>query len=73
MDFPDGLAAANNAPRIFLRTSKNGLPYVSIIFCSMFSLLAVSVFSLETHGIRFDLVLGQYMGISSGSGKGIYS
>ncbi|KAF8649785.1 hypothetical protein AX16_005551 [Volvariella volvacea WC 439] len=34
-----GLAAAGNAPRIFLRTSKKGLPYVSIIFCSLFSLL----------------------------------
>lgn len=35
-----GLAAAGNAPSIFLKTSKNGLPYVSIIFCSLFSLLA---------------------------------
>ncbi|KAF8078426.1 amino acid permease [Lyophyllum atratum] len=35
-----GLASAGNAPRIFLKTSKNGLPYVSIIFCSLFSLLA---------------------------------
>jgi L-asparagine transporter-like permease len=42
--FPDGLAAAGNAPRVFLKTSKKGLPFVSIIFCSLFSLLAVSLF-----------------------------
>jgi len=35
-----GLAIAGNAPRIFLKTSKSGLPYVSIITCSAFSLLA---------------------------------
>ncbi|ESK87568.1 amino acid transporter [Moniliophthora roreri MCA 2997] len=32
-----GLAAAGNAPKIFLRTTKNGLPLVSIIFCSSFA------------------------------------
>lgn len=36
----DGLATAGNAPRIFLKTSKKGLPYVSIIFCSAFALLS---------------------------------
>ncbi|KAG5639385.1 hypothetical protein H0H81_003529, partial [Sphagnurus paluster] len=36
----DGLAAAGNAPKIFLKTSKNGLPYVSIIFCSAFAFLS---------------------------------
>ncbi|RDB29597.1 Lysine-specific permease [Hypsizygus marmoreus] len=35
-----GLASAGNAPRIFLKTSKKGLPYVSIIFCSVFALLS---------------------------------
>ncbi|KAF7331999.1 Amino acid permease [Mycena kentingensis (nom. inval.)] len=35
-----GLAAAGNAPRIFLKTLSNGLPIVSIIFCSLFSCLA---------------------------------
>jgi amino acid transporter len=35
----DGLAAAGNAPRIFLRASRNGLPYVSVIFNSFFALL----------------------------------
>ncbi|KAJ7162539.1 amino acid permease [Mycena crocata] len=35
-----GLAAAGNAPKIFLRTLRNGLPIVSIVFCSLFSCLA---------------------------------
>lgn len=35
-----GLASAGNAPKVFLRTSRTGLPYVSIIFSSSFSLLA---------------------------------
>ncbi|KAF9068023.1 amino acid permease/ SLC12A domain-containing protein [Rhodocollybia butyracea] len=35
-----GLALSGNAPRIFLRTTRRGLPYVSIIFCASFSLLA---------------------------------
>lgn len=36
----DGLALAGNAPKIFARTNKSGLPYISIIFCSLFALLA---------------------------------
>jgi len=35
-----GLAAAGNAPTIFLKTLSNGLPVVSIVFCSLFSTLA---------------------------------
>ncbi|KAG9314529.1 amino acid permease [Chiua virens] len=35
-----GLAAVGSAPRIFLRTSKSGLPYVSVTFCASFTLLA---------------------------------
>ncbi|KAJ7937354.1 amino acid permease [Mycena leptocephala] len=35
-----GLAAAGNAPRIFLKTLSNGLPVASIVFCSLFSCLA---------------------------------
>ncbi|KAI9300192.1 amino acid permease [Cunninghamella echinulata] len=36
-----GLAVAGNAPKIFARVSKkNGLPYISLIFCSLFSFLA---------------------------------
>ncbi|KAK7058789.1 hypothetical protein VNI00_001413 [Paramarasmius palmivorus] len=32
-----GLAAAGNAPKIFMRTSRRGLPWISIVFCSLFS------------------------------------
>lgn len=35
----DGLAASGNAPKIFLKASRNGLPYVSVIFNSLFALL----------------------------------
>jgi len=35
-----GLALAGNAPRFFLKTSKKGLPYVSIITCSLFATLS---------------------------------
>ncbi|KAF8973746.1 amino acid permease [Flammula alnicola] len=34
-----GLAAVGNAPRIFLKTSRNGLPYISVLFSSLFALL----------------------------------
>ncbi|ESK87570.1 amino acid transporter [Moniliophthora roreri MCA 2997] len=34
-----GLASAGNAPKIFLRTTKNGLPLVSIVFCASFASL----------------------------------
>ncbi|PPR01613.1 hypothetical protein CVT24_005764 [Panaeolus cyanescens] len=34
-----GLAAAGNAPKIFLKTFKNGLPYVAVIFSGLFSFL----------------------------------
>ncbi|KIK98792.1 hypothetical protein PAXRUDRAFT_636532 [Paxillus rubicundulus Ve08.2h10] len=35
-----GLAISGNAPRIFAKTSKSGLPYVAVIFCALFTLLA---------------------------------
>lgn len=35
-----GLALAGNAPKVFRKVSKSGLPYVSVIFCSVFSGLA---------------------------------
>ncbi|KAJ7233136.1 amino acid permease/ SLC12A domain-containing protein [Mycena haematopus] len=35
-----GLAAAGNAPRIFLKTLSNGLPIASILFSALFSTLA---------------------------------
>ncbi|KAH7924878.1 amino acid permease [Leucogyrophana mollusca] len=40
-----GLAASGNAPRIFLRTSRTGLPYVSVIFCACFTSLAFMAIS----------------------------
>ncbi|CEL56780.1 Dicarboxylic amino acid permease OS=Saccharomyces cerevisiae (strain ATCC 204508 / S288c) GN=DIP5 PE=1 SV=1 [Rhizoctonia solani AG-1 IB] len=35
-----GLALAGNAPKVFAKVSKSGLPYVSVIFCALFSSLA---------------------------------
>lgn len=35
-----GLAVSGNAPQIFLRTSRSGLPYVAVATCASFSLLA---------------------------------
>ncbi|KAF8334137.1 amino acid permease [Cantharellus anzutake] len=35
-----GLAIAGNAPKIFTRTSKSGLPYFSVFFCALFCCLA---------------------------------
>ncbi|KAG1878439.1 amino acid permease/ SLC12A domain-containing protein [Suillus tomentosus] len=34
-----GLAISGNAPKVFLKTSRNGLPYVAILFSASFSLL----------------------------------
>ena len=36
----DGLSLARNAPKVFSITNKNGLPYVSVLFCSLFAFLA---------------------------------
>lgn len=35
-----GLSLVGNAPKVFSKTLSNGLPFVSIIFCSLFSTLA---------------------------------
>ncbi|KIK51370.1 hypothetical protein GYMLUDRAFT_50605 [Collybiopsis luxurians FD-317 M1] len=35
-----GLALARNAPSIFLKTSRRGLPYISLAFCAAFAFLA---------------------------------
>ena len=35
-----GLAVSGNAPAIFKKTNRNGLPYPAILFCAMFALLA---------------------------------
>ncbi|KAG0709056.1 amino acid permease [Suillus ampliporus] len=48
-----GLAASGNAPKIFLRTSRSGLPYVAVIFCASFSLLAFMAVS-QGAGKVFD-------------------
>jgi L-asparagine transporter-like permease len=39
----DGLALAGNAPRIFLKTTKRGLPWLAIITCALFTTLAFMV------------------------------
>ena len=36
----DGLANSRNAPKVFLKVSANGLPYVSVAFNATFALLA---------------------------------
>ncbi|KAF8997831.1 amino acid permease [Cyathus striatus] len=35
-----GLSLTGNAPRIFSRTSKGGLPYISVGFCALFATIA---------------------------------
>ncbi|KAH7105903.1 general APC amino acid permease [Auriculariales sp. MPI-PUGE-AT-0066] len=35
-----GLALRGQAPRVFIKCTKNGLPIVAVVFCAMFSLLA---------------------------------
>ncbi|KAG2130717.1 amino acid permease [Suillus clintonianus] len=47
-----GLAAAGNAPKFFMRTSRSGHPYVAVIFCSLFSLLSYMVVNTSS-GIVF--------------------
>jgi len=48
-----GLAASGNAPKIFLKTSKSGLPWVAVTFCASFSLLGFMAVS-ENAGNVFD-------------------
>ncbi|KAG2136380.1 amino acid permease [Suillus bovinus] len=47
-----GLAAAGNAPKFFLRTSRSGHPYVAVVFCSLFSLLSYMIVNTSS-GIVF--------------------
>ncbi|KAG2063140.1 hypothetical protein BDR04DRAFT_1198644 [Suillus decipiens] len=47
-----GLATTGNAPKCFLRTSRSGLPYVAVIFCSLFSLLSYMVVNTSS-GVVF--------------------
>ncbi|KAI8097199.1 amino acid permease [Halteromyces radiatus] len=56
-----GLAIAGNAPKIFARVSKKrGLPYVSLVFCAMFSLLAFMGISSGS-----STVFGWFQGMTS--------
>lgn len=38
--FLDGLALSHNAPQFLLRTTRRGLPYICLLVCASFSLLA---------------------------------
>jgi len=58
-----GLALSGNAPKIFLKTNKRGVPMVSIIFCSIFSFLAFM--SLSGSSAK---VFGWFMNLSSVAG-----
>ncbi|EIW86545.1 amino acid permease [Coniophora puteana RWD-64-598 SS2] len=49
-----GLAAAGNAPKIFLRVTKNGMPWVSVTFCSLFVVLAYMSLGSGSAGQVFD-------------------
>ncbi|KAG2356498.1 amino acid permease/ SLC12A domain-containing protein [Suillus spraguei] len=48
-----GLAASGNAPKFFLKTTRDGLPYVAVLFCATFSLLAFMAVS-KGAGSVFD-------------------
>jgi len=49
--FVDGLAASRNAPKFFLKTTRNGLPYVAVLFCASFSLLAFMAVSTSAGSV----------------------
>ncbi|KAG1838432.1 amino acid permease [Suillus subalutaceus] len=46
-----GLAASRNAPKVFLKTTRNGLPYVTGLFCATFSLLAFMAVSTSAGSV----------------------
>ncbi|KAG2077105.1 amino acid permease [Suillus decipiens] len=48
-----GLAASGNAPKFFLRTTRNGVPYAAVLFSASFSLLAFMAVSTSA-GSVFD-------------------
>jgi len=58
-----GLALSGNAPKFFLRTSKGGVPYLSILFNSLFSFLAFMSLSGGS-----STVFGYFMNLSSVAG-----
>ena len=58
-----GLALSGNAPKIFTRTTKSGLPLLSILFCTAFSFLAyMSV------GSGSGVVFGWFVNMTSVAG-----
>ncbi|KIK41815.1 hypothetical protein CY34DRAFT_59698, partial [Suillus luteus UH-Slu-Lm8-n1] len=46
-----GLAASGNAYKFFLKTTRNGLPYVAVLFCASFSLLAFMAVSTNAGSV----------------------
>jgi amino acid transporter len=48
-----GLALRNQAPKIFLKVRKDGLPWVSVAFCAAFSLLSFMAASTGSAGTAF--------------------
>ncbi|OOF98692.1 hypothetical protein ASPCADRAFT_162354 [Aspergillus carbonarius ITEM 5010] len=48
-----GLAARGQAPRVFLKTRKDGLPWVCVLFCGSFSLLSFMAASQGKAGTVF--------------------
>jgi amino acid permease len=38
--YTDTLALVGSAPKVFLKTNRHGTPWVSVLFCSLFTLLA---------------------------------
>ncbi|PYI03538.1 putative arginine permease [Aspergillus sclerotiicarbonarius CBS 121057] len=48
-----GLAARGHAPRVFLKTRKDGLPWVCVLFCGSFSLLSFMAASQGKAGTVF--------------------
>ncbi|PYH94659.1 putative arginine permease [Aspergillus ellipticus CBS 707.79] len=49
-----GLAARGHAPSVFLKTRKDGLPWVCVLFCGSFSLLSFMAASSGKAGTVFD-------------------
>lgn len=58
-----GLALTHQAPKIFARTTRNGLPYVALIFCSLFAGLAYM-----SLGSTAGTVFGYFANLTSSAG-----
>ncbi|KAF8746248.1 hypothetical protein AX14_000046 [Amanita brunnescens Koide BX004] len=59
-----GLATSNNAPKIFLKTTKGGLPYVSVLFCTAFGFLAY----MSAGGVGSGEVFGWFQNMTAVAG-----